>query len=164
MTDNAGSNQPSRKCIIHCSTGRINKDLKEVSAQAFARIKEEASQCLEANLPLSDNIFKIIDNLPDEVIAAEHGMHYKCYNTFTANTARKQKRNSVEEDEVSTPKRARLEVQPNKRSGRVDRVMLFPDKCIFCDKVQKQRKKKIERLVTCETKTAEQKKRLNLAS
>jgi hypothetical protein len=141
MSDNLFA--PVRKCIIHCAGGRISEKLTDVSEKAFSSIKREADVKRHGELTVSESILRIIDNLPEVISNAEHGMHRECFNKFTANTARQERKRQAEENIAPCSSKV------SRRSGKLDQSTVFEPLCIFCGKTQKHKKGKLEYLTKC---------------
>ena len=128
---------PAWKCIIHCASGRISQNLIDVSEKAFSSIKREADVKRREELTVSESILRIIDNLPEVISNAEHGMHWACDNKFTANTARQERKRHAEENIASCSSKV-------SRSGKLNQSTVFEPLCIFCGKMKKKHKANVK--------------------
>ena len=146
-----------RKCIIHCCSGTVYTDLRNISPNAYSKIKTFAR--IREELPDTSELhFAIINNLPSEVNPALHGMHRKCYNAFSSNGARLERKRQAQ-NEVTIPIKAcrrSNEALPSERTGKLHTRTIWKKQCLFCDKmIVRCSKNKLERLTKCSTKTGE---------
>ena len=93
-----------RRCIIHCSTKFKKNDVRSISKSAFESIKKAADLYKDDELILQEKTLKIIDDLPDELCEEKNGFYRACYQKFTANSARKERKRAAEStNSASTP-------------------------------------------------------------
>ena len=133
-------------CIIHFPELKTDKIVRNLSAISFNKIKESASlrQSQEdATVRLDD----ICSELPDNLNENLHGIHRQCYQKFTNISNIKKRKIRHEEDEDAGP-------STSKRKRTASSAILFPHKCLFCDRVRKDTKGVTEYLTKCVTQTA----------
>ena len=134
---------------MHCAKVPRSKNVGPLTENKFKQVKRSAEARKE--IEKKDTILQQINELPEEYDATVHGIHEKCYKNFTANIKRNEKRKAEpdldKENECPTPAKS-------PRTGKLDRLMLFSNKCVFCDRYTKRLKNTTETTVKCATPEA----------
>ena len=143
------NNDADLTCIVHYHQNKSDLIVRPLSEISFQKIKDSAVIRQSQNSD-SAKLPHICSQVPKVFSSNLHGYHRWCYKNFT-NTSKLTKRQcSTTDGAPSTSKKLRTAHHSSTN------VLLPADECIFCGKNRITKQRKVEKLVKCVTRTAEE--------